>query len=103
MGYQQASSAVSKAIADLKLPQEWLAPALELVARESSFNPGAKNPKSTAQGLFQFLDGTRANYGGSKVDWSDPYQQAYAGLKYIKDRYGTPEKALQFWDKNNWY
>jgi SLT domain-containing protein len=78
-------------------------PVLELVARESSFNSNAKNPKSSAAGLFQFLDGTRKNYGGNSIDWSDPYQQALAGLKYIKDRYGTPEKALSFWDKNKWY
>lgn len=76
---------------------------MELVARESSFNSNAANPKSSAKGLFQFLDGTRKNYGGSKVDWSDPYQQAVAGLKYIKDRYGTPEDALAYWDKNKSY
>jgi len=80
-----------------------LTPTLELVARESSFNPNAKNSKSTARGLFQFLDSTRKNYGGSKVNWDDPYQQAVAGLKYIKDRYGTPENALLHWDKNKWY
>lgn len=85
------------------LPDSWLQPTLELVARESSFNPNAKNPASSARGLFQFLDGTRRDYGGNSVDWSDPYQQSVAGLKYIKDRYGTPEKALQFWDKNKWY
>lgn len=85
------------------MPSNWLNPLLELVARESSFNPNAKNPKSTAAGLFQFLDGTRKNYGGSKVDWSDPMQQALAGIKYVNDRYGTPEKALAFWDKNKWY
>ncbi|WP_171056174.1 transglycosylase SLT domain-containing protein [Paenibacillus sinopodophylli] len=78
-------------------------PILELVARESSFNPNAKNPKSSAAGLFQFLDSTRKNYGGNKVDWSDPYQQAVAGIQYVKDRYGTPEKALAFWDKNGYY
>ncbi|MBA9088824.1 SLT domain-containing protein [Fontibacillus solani] len=87
----------------LNLSDEWLMPTLELVARESSFNPNAKNPKSTAAGLFQFLDATRKNYGGDKVNWNDPYQQSLAGLKYIKDRYGTPEKALEFWDKNKWY
>lgn len=87
----------------LGIPESWLKPTLELVARESSFNSSAKNKKSTAAGLFQFLDGTRASYGGKSVDWSDPNQQALAGLKYIKDRYGTPEKALAFWDKNNWY
>lgn len=73
------------------------------MARESSFNPNSKNAKSSAAGLFQFLDGTRKNYGGSKVDWSDPYQQSVYGIKYVVDRYGDPYKALQFWDKNNWY
>lgn len=87
----------------LGMPEEWLKPTLELVARESSFNAGAKNPKSSAAGLFQFLDQTRKDYGGSKVDWNDPYQQALAGMQRIKDRYGTPEKALAFWDKNKWY
>lgn len=101
--YATASSAVSKAIKTLGLSSDWLSPTLELVARESSFNSNAKNSKSSAAGLFQFLDSTRKNYGGSSVDWSDPYQQALAGLKYVKDRYGTPVKALQFWDKNKWY
>jgi SLT domain-containing protein len=80
-----------------------LKPTLELVARESSFNHQAKNPKSSASGLFQFLDGTRKNYGGSKVNWDDPYQQALAGIKYIQDRYGSPVQALEFWDENKWY
>ncbi|ANY67319.1 hypothetical protein BBD42_13170 [Paenibacillus sp. BIHB 4019] len=76
-----------------------------MVARESSFNPKAANPKSTAKGLFQFLDGTRADkaYNQGITDWSDPYQQAVAGLRYVKSKYGTPEAALQFWDKNKWY
>lgn len=98
-----ASTAVGQAIKTLKLPSDWMAPVLELVARESSFNYKAKNPKSSAEGLFQFLDATRKTYGGDKVDWDDPYQQALAGLKYIKDRYKTPEKALEHWDKNKWY
>ncbi|WP_170307970.1 transglycosylase SLT domain-containing protein [Paenibacillus dakarensis] len=76
---------------------------MELVARESSFNSQAANPTSSARGLFQFLDMTRKNYGGNKVNWNDPYEQAKAGLKYIKDRYSDPVKALQFWDKNNYY
>jgi SLT domain-containing protein len=101
--YTTARSAISRAIDDLGLPSSWLQPTLELVARESSFNSQAANPKSSAKGLFQFLDATRSNYGGSKVNWNDPYQQAVAGLKYVRDRYSDPVKALQFWDKNNWY
>ncbi|WP_339182917.1 transglycosylase SLT domain-containing protein [Paenibacillus sp. FSL R5-0701] len=94
---------MSRALKTLGYPDSWLQPTLELVARESSFNSNAKNPKSTAAGLFQFLNMTRKNYGGNKVDWSDPYQQSLAGLKYIKDRYSDPVKALQYWDKNKSY
>lgn len=101
--YQTASTAINRALRDLGLPSSWLQPTLELVARESSFNPSAKNPKSSAAGLFQFLDGTRKNYGGNSVDWSDPYQQSLKGLQYIKDRYGNPVKALEHWDKKKWY
>lgn len=102
-GYQKARTLVSRALEEQGKSQAWLEPLLELVGRESTYNPNAKNPKSSAAGLFQFLDGTRKNYGGTKVDWSDPYQQTLAGIQYVADRYGTPEKALTFWDKNKWY
>lgn len=101
--FNSNGAAIAQALQDGGYPSSWLAPTLELVARESAFSHTAKNPKSTARGLFQFLDGTRKNYGGSKVDWNDPYQQSVKGLQYIKDRYGDPVKALKFWDKNNYY
>lgn len=103
--YATATSAIQKALQEGGYDQSWLRPTLELVARESSFNHQAANPKSSARGLFQFLDATRANkaYNQGITNWSDPYQQAVAGLRYIKSRYGTPEKALEFWDKNKWY
>src|SRR5690242_5540588 len=98
-----ADATISKALQSAGESQDWLAPLSELVARESSYNPNAANPKSSAKGYFQFLDQTRKNYGGNKVDWSDPLVQTEAGIKYIKDRYGTPEKALQHWDEKGWY
>lgn len=101
--FNKNGAAIAQALQDGGYPSSWLAPTLELVARESAFSHTAKNPKSTARGLFQFLDGTRKNYGGSKVDWNDPYQQSIKGLQYIKDRYGDPVKALKFWDKNQYY
>lgn len=103
MQFQGAKSNVSRAIEQLGLPQEWLMPTLELVARESSFNPSAKNPNSSARGLFQFLDMTRKDFGWNGVNWDNPYDQTVAGLKYIKSRYGDPVKALQYWDKHRSY
>ncbi|GJF06605.1 phage tail tape measure protein [Pseudonocardia sp. D17] len=73
----------------------------ELIRRESGWDPLAKNPNSTAYGLFQFLDATWAAYGGHKT--SNPGLQAQYGLTYIADKYQTPYGALSFWNRNHWY
>ena len=79
---------------------EWQA-LQRLIQKESSWNPNAKNPRSTAYGLFQFLDSTWRSVGAAKT--ANPAQQAEAGLRYIKQRYGSPTRALQFHLRNNWY
>lgn len=73
----------------------------KLINKESSWNPNAQNPTSSAYGLFQFLNSTWSGVGGRKT--SDPALQAQYGLKYIQQRYGDPEKAWGFHKKNNWY
>lgn len=72
-----------------------------LVQKESSWNPRAQNPVSTAYGLFQFLNSTWGGVGATKT--SDPRLQAIAGGKYIKQRYGSPIAAQSFHMRNNWY
>lgn|GEM_PF-2661527 len=71
-----------------------------LVQKESSWNPNAQNPHSSAYGLFQFLDSTWRGYG-SKT--SNPSLQAQYGLRYIKDRYRDPIGAWNFHRSHNWY
>ncbi|MET8650620.1 transglycosylase SLT domain-containing protein [Nocardia aurea] len=75
----------------------------QLVSNESSWNPTAQNPTSTAYGLFQFLDQTWGTVGGTKT--SDAYLQGVYGQKYISQRYGTPSAAWSFWQSQNphWY
>lgn len=73
----------------------------ELIRRESSWNPRAQNPISTAYGLYQFLDSTWATVGGHKT--SNPGLQAEFGNRYIRQRYGNPAAAVAFHDRNNWY
>ena len=73
----------------------------ELVRRESSWNPTAQNPTSTAYGLGQFLDSTWATVGGRKT--SDPRLQLQYMMRYIAQRYGDPSAALGFHNRNNWY
>jgi hypothetical protein len=74
---------------------------IELWQRESGWNPAAQNPTSTAFGIAQFLDSTWAGVGAKKS--SDPSAQIDAGLRYIKQRYGSPTAAMAFWRRNHWY
>ncbi len=62
--------------------------------RESRYNPLLQNPRSTAFGLWQFLDSTWRSYGIEKT--SDPLLQTIAAIRYIKARYKTPRRALEF-------
>lgn len=48
------------------------------------FDPKAKNPKSTAYGLFQQLDSNWAQYGKG-MERTNPEHQTRAGLKYAND------------------
>lgn len=74
---------------------------VEIIERESDFNHTAQNPNSTAYGLGQFLNSTWETVGCEKSD--DPYYQIDCMKKYVDQRYGSPELALEFWLKNKWY
>lgn len=70
---------------------------IELWDRESDWNPNADNPTSTAQGIAQKLQSVHGPVESSpqaQMDW---------GLQYIKDRYGSPSRALAFHDRHNFY
>ena len=77
-----------------------------LVQRESGWNPSAANPTSAARGLFQKM-----------INMHGPIEstvegQAAWGLNYIRQRYGSPSRALAHWlarvpingkDVGHWY
>ncbi|WP_347031721.1 tape measure protein [Brevibacterium paucivorans] len=68
-----------------------------IVNRESSWNPRAANPTSSARGLFQKMTSI---HGAVE---STPAGQAMWGLKYIKSRYGSPTGAMSAWRRKGWY
>lgn len=83
----------------------WLPGLRWIVEHESSGDAGAKNPESTASGLFQLLDTTWAGYRDASLpdDVFNPLANAVAGIRYIMSRYDTPDKAVDFWKANNYY
>lgn len=76
----------------------------KLWTNESGWRWWADNPSSDAYGIPQSLPGSKMASEGS--DWkTNPRTQIAWGLKYIKGRYGSPQKALSFWNSHNphWY
>lgn len=62
---------------------------VKIAEKESSFNPNAKNPKSSASGLFGFIDSTKKAYGyGNTID-----AQVDGASKY----YDVLEKQVDGW------
>jgi hypothetical protein len=61
---------------------------------ESGHKATAKNPKSTAKGLFQFVDKTWAEMGGKPGQQYDPQKNAELGAKYVKKNVEALSSAL---------
>jgi hypothetical protein len=74
-----------------------------IILRESSGDPTADNPTSTAFGLGQLLLGNRILYLGRDYATIDCGRQLWAFRAHVRDRYGTAARAKAFWQANGWY
>lgn len=90
-GAGQASSAVREAVvskllsAAKDLSRDDRAAFLAIADHESGFNPSAKNPKSSAYGVFQIINKTWSGLGKTEKERSDVDAQIAAGLKLFKE------------------
>ena len=75
---------------------------VKLWERESNWNPNAHNKSSGAHGICQALPASKMASEGS--DYMTNYKtQIRWGLKYIKNRYGTPSNAWAHSQQKGWY
>jgi SLT domain-containing protein len=95
-GKSQIAALIEQAIAieGVDWDQRQIDAMTRLCWRESRYNPTLQNPRSTAFGLYQFLNSTWKGTGIAKT--SDPLLQTVAAVRYIEARYGTPKDALAF-------
>ncbi|QUH01447.1 transglycosylase SLT domain-containing protein [Saccharopolyspora erythraea] len=75
---------------------EWEALA-RIIQKESSWNPNAANPSSSARGLFQKMTSVHGPVESTAAG------QAAWGLDYIRGRYGSPSRALSHHNAVGWY
>lgn len=71
---------------------------------ESNWNHHADNPTSDAYGIPQAMSNIHKETA-TEAWRNSPAKQIAWGLKYIKGRYGSPQKAWSFWNAHNphWY
>lgn len=85
-------------LAASNVPQESWGYADFMVQKESGWNPNALNRSSGACGLAQALPCSKL---GS--NWNDPVVALNWMNGYVNGRYGSWEKAYNFWVANRWY
>lgn len=76
---------------------------LWIMNQESGGRVNAKNPHSSARGLFQLL---RNNYNLNPhgVDsFGNDVEECQGGIRYIIGRYRSARGARQFWAAHHWY
>lgn len=75
---------------------------IKLWDKESNWRWWADNPSSSAYGIPQALPGRKMASAGA--DWkTNPVTQIRWGLKYIKDRHGSPCGAWSHSKQRGWY
>jgi len=85
------------------VPESWKAGLSFIMARESSGQVDARNPVHSARGLYQL---TRANWHlnpHGAASFGNAVEEAQGGIRYIKSRYGSAERAVHFWQQHHWY
>ena len=83
-------------------PREWRAMEF-IISRESSWNPKARNPSSTAAGLPQFIAANQRHYGVWPIVNQPVDKQLSAFMRYVNDRFGGVVQAESYWRRHNHY
>ncbi|HEY1933229.1 MAG TPA: hypothetical protein VGG99_14555 [Acetobacteraceae bacterium] len=98
-----ASAALAQAMAAEHVPASWQPGLAFIMAHESAGKVGAQSPVHSARGLYQL---TAANYHYNPhgaASFGNGVEEAQGGIRYIRARYGTAEKAVSFWHTHHWY
>lgn len=69
-----------------------------IINHESGWNHKVTNPTSGAFGLCQALPANKM--GQERKNW---LVQVDWCVNYIKNRYGSPKQAREFWQTHNWF
>lgn len=85
-----------------KIPEKYWTAMNYIFSHEAGWNPNAVNPSSGTYGLGQ-MQGYNLHYYTKYGSKSNPLAQIRGSYDYMNERYGSPNGALSFWQRNHWY
>jgi hypothetical protein len=98
-----SQNALRKAMTLEKIPATDYNDLLWIMAQESSGTVNARNPSSSARGLFQLLRPQYELNPNGEKSFGNAVEECQGGIHYIYGRYHTASQAKQFWEKHHWY
>lgn len=96
-------AALAEAMKRENVPDSWKSSLTFLVQQESEGKVDARNPVHSARGLFQL---TRANYHlnpRGEASFGNGVEEAQGGIRYVRQRYGDADRAVEHWRAKRWY
>src|ERR1044071_6641930 len=76
---------------------------LWVMAQESEGRVDARNPHSTARGLYQLLQAQYHLNPNGAHSFGNAVEEFQGGIRYIVGRYKTGKAAKAFWQTHHWY
>lgn len=76
---------------------------LWIMAQESTGVVNARNPASSARGLYQLLRPQYVLNPHGEKSFGNPVEECQGGIRYIMGRYHSASNAKSFWEKHHWY
>lgn len=76
---------------------------LWIMTQESTGVVNARNPLSTARGLFQLLRQQYTLNPKGEASFGNAIEECQGGIHYIYGRYYSAHKAKEFWLRHHWY
>jgi len=99
----ESLQALKKAITLEHIPESEFSDLAWIMAQESGGVVDAKNPHSTARGLFQLLKAQYDLNPNGVKSFGNAVEECQGGIRYIVHRYKTAAQAREFWEKHHWY
>jgi hypothetical protein len=98
-----ADAALTQAMMLENVSTSWNDSLRFIMGKESGGQVGIQNQTSSARGLFQLLAANYKLNPNGAASFGNGVEEAQGGIRYIKQRYGTADQAMEHWQQYHWY